>query len=73
METIERITVDGMDLEFRGTCYACRCAVAIADTNIPDAEWAFEVLNRYGHLVRHPADDIAPLVALTVPALRRAA
>lgn len=33
-----------------------RCVSAIADVNIPDAEWAAKVLNQYGHLVRHEGD-----------------
>jgi len=41
---------------FSGNGYAVRCAAAIAEQNYPDARWAFEVLNRYGHFVQHEAD-----------------
>jgi len=47
-----------------GTGYATRCASAIVHENIPDALWALEVLNRYGHLVPHPADRNVALEAL---------
>ena len=44
------------------TGYVLRCVSAISDQNIPDARWACEVLNRFGHLVRHAADrEAAPL------------
>ena len=47
---------DGATMTLTGTGYATRCAAAIADTNWPDARWALEVLNKYGHLVPHAAD-----------------
>lgn len=46
--------VDGPPVHLTGTGYATRCARHIAYENIPDAMWALEVLNRYGHLVPHP-------------------
>lgn len=58
-----RITVyddDGSPLAtFEGDGYAVRCAAVIANENLPDARWAFQVLSRYGHLVQHPADALA--------------
>jgi hypothetical protein len=48
---------DGEATVLKGTGYATRCAAHIAHENLPDARWALEVLNRYGHLVPHPADD----------------
>jgi hypothetical protein len=58
MRTATTILTIGLENEvtLSGTPYAVRCAVAIAETNIPDARWALEVLNTYGHLVRHAAD-----------------
>ena len=53
---------DGDRTTLHGTGYAVRCAACIAHENTPDALWALEVLNRYGHLVKHPGD---PLQALT--------
>lgn len=47
---------DGAELTLTGTGYATRCAASIATENWPDARWALEVLNRYGHLVPHEAD-----------------
>ncbi len=41
-----------------GGGYAVRCARAIVHDNVPDALWALEVLNKYGHLVLHPADRL---------------
>ncbi len=50
---------DGDSTVLRGTGYAVRCAAYIASENLPNARWALEVLNRYGHLVTHPADALA--------------
>ena len=47
---------DFTPLRLTGTGYATRCARMIAEENIPDALWALEVLNKYGHLVKHPGD-----------------
>lgn len=47
---------DGDEMRLEGTGYAVRCAAHIAHENRPDARWALEVLNRYGHLVTHEAD-----------------
>lgn len=47
---------DGDSTTLRGTGYAARCAAHIAYENVPDARWALEVLNRFGHLVPHPGD-----------------
>jgi hypothetical protein len=49
---------DGEEIKPRGTGYAVRCAAHIAHENLPDARWALEVLNRFGHLVSHPADSL---------------
>ena len=49
---------DGETTELHGAGYAVRAAAHIAAENVPDALWALEVLNRYGHLVQHPADRI---------------
>ena len=52
---------DGTDepgVTLTGTSYAVRCASHIAHENLPDARWALEVLNRYGHLVQHAADRL---------------
>lgn len=54
--TLIKTDDDGAELRLTGAGYATRCAGAIADQNWPDARWALEVLNRYGHLVPHPAD-----------------
>jgi len=49
-------------VEFRGASiavangYVARVIARCIDENIPDAEWAAEVLNKYGHLVRHPTE-----------------
>jgi hypothetical protein len=48
--------VDQQPILLCGTDYAQRCAAQIIHHNIPDALWALEVLNRFGHLVAHPAD-----------------
>ena len=56
----------GDELHLIGTGYAVRCAVGIAHDNWPDARWALEVLNRYGHLVHHPGDGFpAPPVRVS--------
>lgn len=49
---------DSAPVHLIGTGYAARCAAAISHENIPDALWALEVLNKYGHLVPHPADEL---------------
>lgn len=49
---------DDTPVHLIGTGYATRCASVIVHENIPDAMWALEVLNKYGHLVQHPADVI---------------
>ncbi|HUW80449.1 MAG TPA: hypothetical protein VMV54_06085 [Acidocella sp.] len=46
----------GGELRLTGGGYAVRCASAVAQENFPDARWCLEVLNKYGHLVEHPAD-----------------
>lgn len=53
---------DGSEMiRLTGTGYAVRCAAHVAHENLPDARWCLEVLNKYGHLVRHPADrEAAP-------------
>lgn len=61
METITIIRHDdGSETELCGSGYAVRCAANIAHENLPDALWALEVLNRYGHLVPHQADQMIP-------------
>jgi hypothetical protein len=55
-ETTRTIYPNGYAIELRGTPYAVRCAATIAYDNIPDALWALQVLNQYGHLVEHEAD-----------------
>lgn len=57
---------DGQTITLAGRGYAVRCAARIAEDNFPDARWALEVLNRYGHLVRHPADEFG---VMPVPAM----
>jgi hypothetical protein len=57
-DTLIKYDNDGAELRLTGTGYATRCAGAIADQNWPDARWALDVLNRFGHLVRHPADAL---------------
>lgn len=56
MNTERIVYVDGEAVRLSGTGYATRCAAAIAPDNIPDAMWCLEVLNRFGHLVQHPAE-----------------
>lgn len=45
-------------VHLHGTGYATRCAAHIVHENVPDALWALEVLNKFGHLVPHPADRL---------------
>lgn len=45
----------GETIECRNN-FVARCVGAIAYENLPDAEWANNVLNTYGHLVKHPAE-----------------
>lgn len=49
---------DNTPVNMIGTGYATRCAARLIYESIPDALWALEVLNRYGHLVEHPADRV---------------
>jgi hypothetical protein len=49
----------GFPVTFR--CENARVAkvvTAVASVKVPDAFWACEVLNRYGHLVPHPGDPV---------------
>ena len=50
---------DDTPVHLVGTGYATRCAACIVHENVPDALWALEVLNKYGHLVTHPADRLS--------------
>ena len=49
---------NGNSITLTGTGYAVRCAALIAHDNYPDARWCLEVLNRFGHLVKHDADRL---------------
>lgn len=40
--------------------HVMRCISSIAADNTVDAEWALQVLNRFGHMIPHPADNILP-------------
>lgn len=54
-KTIRIVHTEDGPVRLEGTGYATRCAAAIVHENVPDALWALEVLNRFGHLVPHPA------------------
>jgi hypothetical protein len=56
--TVYPYGTDEPGVTLTGTGYAVRCASHIAYENLPDARWALEVLNRYGHLVQHAADRL---------------
>jgi hypothetical protein len=56
--TVYPYGTDEPGVTLTGTGYAVRCASHIAYENLPDARWALEVLNRYGHLVKHAADRL---------------
>ena len=43
---------DSIEFSVRNGLVA-RCVSAIANANMTDAKWAVEVLNRFGHLVKH--------------------
>lgn len=57
-ETVLIVYPNDEQVFLRGTGYAVRCAAIISYENLPDARWALKVLNKYGQLVEHEADEL---------------